>query len=122
MVLADRRFAKKRTQLPKWIASALSDADANLSVDQAVAGAKKFLKTMSKPFPARMQDGISTWNLEELQRHKSKMEAEREREDRINGAQQDGEGADGHVHGDQVMREAEEEEYGMLEDNDLMDL
>ena len=78
MVMADKRFAKKRDQLPKWISSALMESDSNMSVDQSVATAKKFLKTMSKPFPARMQDGISTWTYEDLMRNKGKIDAERQ--------------------------------------------
>jgi DNA excision repair protein ERCC-2 len=78
MVMADKRFAKKRNQLPKWISSALMESDSNMSVDQSVAAAKKFLKTMSKPFPARMQDGISTWSYEDLMRNKGKIDAERQ--------------------------------------------
>jgi DNA excision repair protein ERCC-2 len=78
MVMADKRFAKKRNQLPKWISSALMESDSNMSVDQSVATAKKFLKTMSKPFPARMQDGISTWTYEDLMRNKGKIDAERQ--------------------------------------------
>lgn len=116
MVLADRRFAKKRNQLPKWIASALNDSDANLSVDQAAAAAKKFLKQMSMPFPSRMQEGVSTWSPEDLARHQAKMQTEKEREDRM---------GDGHVDGDMVMREAHEaeDEYGAgIGDEDMMQL
>lgn len=115
MVLADRRFAKKRTQLPKWINAALMEGDSNMSVDQAVAAAKRFLKLMSKPFPARMQEGVSTWSLEDLHRHQEKMQKEVDREARIGGG-------DGAVHGDQVMREAEEDEYGEIADEDIMEL
>ena len=78
MVMADKRFAKKRNQLPKWISSALMESDSNMSVDRSVATAKKFLKTMSMPFPARMQDGISTWSYEDLMRNKGKIDAERQ--------------------------------------------
>jgi DNA excision repair protein ERCC-2 len=78
MVMADKRFSKKRNQLPKWISSALMESDSNMSVDQSVATAKKFLKTMSKPFPARMQDGVSTWTYEDLMRNKGKIDAERQ--------------------------------------------
>ena len=42
MVLADRRFARKKNQLPKWIAQALNDSDTNLSTDMALATAKSF--------------------------------------------------------------------------------
>jgi len=123
MVLADRRFGRKKGQLPKWIGSALLDADMNMSVDQAVAGAKKFLKSMSAPFPTRMQEGVSTWSPEDLDRHSRKLEAEREREERINGGGADQ--ANGHVHGDAIMREAQEaeDEFGdALGDADMMEL
>lgn len=98
MVMADKRFAKKRNQLPKWISSALMESDSNMSVDQSVATAKKFLKTMSKPFPARAQDGVSTWTYEDLMRNKGKIDAERQLDSHMNG---NGDGdhamADGHV-------------------------
>ncbi|KAF2228004.1 hypothetical protein BDZ85DRAFT_10753 [Elsinoe ampelina] len=123
MVLADRRFGKKKTQLPKWINSALHDSDANLSVDQAVAAAKKFLKQMAAPFPAKMQDGVSTWSLEDLRRHKEKQAKEVVRERRLNGEEEGGEEFGGGA-GDVAMREAEMEgdEYGGLDDGDLMEL
>jgi len=85
MVMADKRFAKKRNQLPKWISSALMESDSNMSVDQSVATAKKFLKTMSRPFPARMQDGISTWSYEDLMRNKGKIDAERQLDHQMAG-------------------------------------
>ena len=77
MVLADRRFQKKRSQLPKWINQALLEADTGLSTDMAVASAKKFLRTMAQPFGAREQDSISTWSLKDLERHKEKSEEEK---------------------------------------------
>ncbi len=47
-----QRFSRtdKRTKLPKWIASCVSDACTNLSTDMAVSVAKHFLKTMGQPF------------------------------------------------------------------------
>ena len=85
------------------------ESDSNMSVDQAVASAKKFLKMMSKPFPIRMQEGVSTWSYEDLMEHKAKLEAEKDREVR-NGEVN---GDDYHVHGDQVMAEAEAAEEEM---------
>lgn len=122
MVLADRRFGKKRSQLPKWINAALMEGDANMSVDQAVAGAKKFLKLMSKPFPARMQEGVSTWSHEDLERHQAKMLTERERDERMGGM--DGMDGYGRANGEQVMREVQavEDEYGEMADEDVMQL
>lgn len=73
MVLADKRFARKRGQLPKWINNAILESDTNLSTDMAVAVAKKFLRTMAQPFTARDQDGISTWSIADLENHKRKL-------------------------------------------------
>ena len=117
MVMADKRFAKKRNQLPKWISSALMESDSSMSVDQSVATAKKFLKTMSRPFPARMQEGVSTWSYDDLMEHKAKMESGRVYEDDPRMGRGDG-GANGHVHGDQVMKEAEAQEMEVDEDFD----
>ncbi|KAG5359767.1 DNA repair helicase RAD3 [Yarrowia sp. C11] len=69
MVLADRRFAKKRNQLPKWINQAILDADTNLSTDMALAAAKKFLRTMAQPMNKNDQEGVSVWSLEQLQEY-----------------------------------------------------
>lgn len=77
MVLADRRFQRKRAQLPKWINQAMMDADVNLSTDMAVSSARRFLRTMGQAFPADKQDGVSVWTMEHLAAHKEKMETER---------------------------------------------
>jgi len=76
MVMADRRFQKKRNQLPKWIAQALPDSDTNLSVDQAVAEAKAFLREMSKPYAVKLQEGVSVWTKEDLKKHQKEMQLE----------------------------------------------
>jgi DNA excision repair protein ERCC-2 len=81
MILADKRFAKKKNQLPKWISQALLESEMNLSVDMSVAAAKKFLRTMAQPFHAKDQEGISTWSLEDLNAHVNKLKL-REEEDR----------------------------------------
>lgn len=67
MVLADRRFARKKNQLPKWIAQGLSDADVNLSTDMAIANAKQFLRTMAQPQNPKDQEGVSIWDINQLQ-------------------------------------------------------
>ena len=85
MVLADKRFAKKRSQLPKWINQALLESETNISTDQAVAAAKKFLRTMAQPFRAKDQEGISTWSLADLEEHKRKTEENEIRAMRGNG-------------------------------------
>lgn len=114
MVMADKRFAKKRNQLPKWIGSAMMESDANMSVDQSVAAAKKFLKTMAKPFPAQLQEGISTWSYEDLMEHQAKLDAEKGYEPKVKDV--DGNG----YTGDQVMEEAQAyDEDGMGVDPDM---
>ncbi|KAJ8610502.1 hypothetical protein MRB53_038494 [Persea americana] len=121
MVLADRRFLKKRTQLPKWIAQAMTDADTNLSVDMAVSSAKRFLRTMAQPYDRDDKDGQeggkegvvkSSWGERDLALHKERMEEQKIRElENSNGA---------NGHGDREMRDADEE-YGELDDDALMD-
>ena len=66
MVLADRRFSRKKGQLPKWIAQGLSDADLNLSTDMAIANTKQFLRTMAQPTDPKDQEGVSLWNYDQL--------------------------------------------------------
>lgn len=66
MVLADRRFSRKKNQLPKWIAQALNDSDTNLSTDVALATAKKFLRTLAQPVNPKDQEGVSVWNKQQL--------------------------------------------------------
>lgn len=67
MVLADRRFGKKKGQLPKWIAQALYDSDTNMSTDMALATAKKFLRSLAQPTNPQDQEGVSVWNQEQLE-------------------------------------------------------
>ncbi|KAM0277973.1 hypothetical protein ACHAQH_005427 [Verticillium albo-atrum] len=112
MVLADRRFQKKRVQLPKWINQGLLDADTNLSTDMAVSSARRFLKQMAQPFRAKDQEGVSTWSYEDLMRHKEKTESDRIRE------LEEAAGQIGQV------QESGNDDYGMDDDldNDLMEI
>ena len=113
MVLADRRFQKKRTQLPKWINQALLDSDTSLSTDMATASAKKFLRTMAQPFSERDQAGVSTWDSKDLERHKEKMEEEKIRDLRNGGGtmEVDGvNGVNGLVSGQKTMNDDFEDE------------
>lgn len=68
MVLADRRFAKKRNQLPKWINQAILESDVNLSTDMAVSASKKFLRTMAQPWEEEDQKGIAVWDQDDLEK------------------------------------------------------
>ncbi|KAK3997062.1 hypothetical protein QBC44DRAFT_106805 [Cladorrhinum sp. PSN332] len=74
MVLADRRFQKKRAQLPKWINQEIRDSETNLSTDMAVSSARVFLRRMAQPFKTKDQEGVSIWNIEQLKKHQKKMQ------------------------------------------------
>ena len=114
MVLADRRFQKKRTQLPKWISQAMLESETNLSTDMSVATAKNFLRTMAQPFKARDQEGISTWSLADLERHKEKQRVEEDR------AQREEELANAHQMNDRQNGGVVREEFDDDIDEDLM--
>jgi len=77
--MADRRFQKKRSQLPRWISQAMRESETSLSTDMAVATAKNFLRTMAQPFKPKDQEGISTWSLKDLERHLQKRMEEEEK-------------------------------------------
>ena len=74
MVLADRRFARKKNQLSKWSAQALSDSDTNLSTDMALATAKKFLRSLAQPTNPKDLEGVSIWNIEQLQEYQQQFQ------------------------------------------------
>lgn len=80
MVLADRRFSRKRNQLPKWISQGLSDADLNLSTDMAIANAKQFLRTMAQPTNPKDQEGVSVWRYEELLQYQQEEKSKRKQQ------------------------------------------
>lgn len=80
MVLADRRFQRKKPQLPRWIAGAMLEVDSNLSTDMGVIAAKRFLRDMARPFKQKDQEGVSVWSLEDLRAHQKKRDEVRIRE------------------------------------------
>lgn len=53
-----QRFARadKRGKLPRWIQEHITDANLNLTVDEAVQVAKFFLRQMAQPFHQVMTD------------------------------------------------------------------
>ncbi|KAI8926822.1 hypothetical protein BC831DRAFT_455121 [Entophlyctis helioformis] len=70
MVFADKRFARqdKRSKLPKWILSGVTEAGVNLSTDMAVTMAKKFLRTMAQPADTNAQLGVSLWDQQSIEK------------------------------------------------------
>lgn len=69
MVFADKRFSKadKKGKLPRWIQEHLKDANCNLTTDEAVQVAKRFLRQMAQPFSRDDQLGLSLLTLEQLE-------------------------------------------------------
>nr|CAG4641470.1 EOG090X01B4 [Eurycercus lamellatus] len=69
MILADKRFSRadKRSKLPKWIQEHLKDTLCNLSTEECVQIAKRWLRQMAQPFTREDQLGISLLTLEQLQ-------------------------------------------------------
>ncbi|KAL3872577.1 hypothetical protein ACJMK2_035793 [Sinanodonta woodiana] len=69
MVFADKRFARadKRGKLPRWIQEHLKDGLCNLSTDEAIQVAKRFLRQMAQPFHREDQLGLSLLTLEQLE-------------------------------------------------------
>lgn len=74
MCFADKRYAKadKREKLPKWIREYLFDSDSNLSIEEGIQKAKRWLKKMAQPLSQHEQLGVSLLdeNLLELYRLK----------------------------------------------------
>ncbi|EDO46754.1 predicted protein [Nematostella vectensis] len=69
MVFADKRFSKvdKRGKLPKWIQEYLKESLCNLSTDESVQIAKRFLRQMAQPFEREDQLGLSLLTFEQVQ-------------------------------------------------------
>lgn len=87
MVLADRRFQKKRNQLPKWISATITDGQTALSTDAAVGMAKKFLRDVAQPLsnqanerPAYNEKDLQakdSWSSKDLELHQRIMKGRR---------------------------------------------
>lgn len=70
MIFADKRFSRsdKRSKLPKWIQEHLKDSLCNLSTEEAVQIAKRWLRQMAQPFSREDQLGVSLLTLEQLEK------------------------------------------------------
>lgn len=68
MIFADKRFSRldKRGKLPKWIQEHLTDSLTNLSTEEAVQIAKRWLRQMAQPFTREDQIGVSLLTLQQL--------------------------------------------------------
>ncbi|KAJ2706062.1 TFIIH/NER complex ATP-dependent 5'-3' DNA helicase subunit [Coemansia sp. IMI 203386] len=71
MILADKRYSRadKRSKLPRWINTCLTETSLNLSTDMAIGLVRKFLKVMAQPFEMQSQLGVSMWANEHIVQH-----------------------------------------------------
>ncbi|CAG0898524.1 unnamed protein product [Cyprideis torosa] len=69
MIFGDKRYSRndKKSKLPRWIQEHLMDSMLDLSTEEAVQIAKKWLRLMAQPFTREDQLGISLLTLEQLQ-------------------------------------------------------
>ncbi|KAH8369859.1 hypothetical protein KR093_001281, partial [Drosophila rubida] len=69
MIFADKRFSRqdKRSRLPKWIQEHLVESFCNLSTEEAVQLARRWLRRMAQPFSREDQLGISLLTLAQLE-------------------------------------------------------
>lgn len=68
MIFADKRYgrADKRTKLPKWIQDEMSPAHQDMSIEECVQLARKWLRQMAQPFTKEDQLGVSLLNYDQL--------------------------------------------------------
>lgn len=69
MIFADKRFSRqdKRSRLPKWIQEHLTDNNCNLSTEEAMQTARRWLRQMAQPFSREDQLGTSLLTLQQLE-------------------------------------------------------
>lgn len=69
MIFGDKRFSRqdKRSRLPKWIQEHLTDSYCNLSTEEAMQTARRWLRQMAQPFSREDQLGISLLTLPQLE-------------------------------------------------------
>lgn len=81
MIFADKRFSRqdKRSKLPKWIQEHLTDSYCNLSTEESMQIARRWLRHMAQPFTREDQLGVSLLTLQQLEameKEKKKLEKE----------------------------------------------
>lgn len=82
MIFADKRFARadKRDKLPRWIAAQINEAHSNLSSDMALVESVRFLKQMAQDMPTVGKNGVSLWDVSDIEIRQAK---EREHFERL---------------------------------------
>ncbi|CAH1183140.1 unnamed protein product [Phaedon cochleariae] len=89
MIFADKRFSRadKRTKLPKWIQEHLKDSYCNLSTEEGVQLAKRWLRQMAQPFTREDQLGVSLLTLEQLEAMEARKANDNVEMEAVNGVE-----------------------------------
>lgn len=111
MIFADKRFSRqdKRSRLPKWIQEHLTDNYCNLSTEESMQMARKWLKQMAQPFSREDQLGISLLTLAQLEAIEQKKAVKQAKEKEI----------DNKNNGNKIEEEEEENEAPVGEAEDV---
>lgn len=117
MIFGDKRFSRqdKRSRLPKWIQEHLNDSYCNLSTEEAMQTARRWLRQMAQPFSREDQLGISLLTLEQLEA----MERDKTKNKNPNDGAEDAKAKNGKEGNGQDHYEDDEEED---DDDDMMEI
>lgn len=109
MIFADKRFARadKRDKLPRWIAAQINEAHSNLSSDMALVESVRFLKQMAQDMPTNGKNGVSLWDVSDIESRQAK---EREHFERLM-LQNSGKGDGGEMDQDKMDVDDDEDEF-----------
>jgi len=80
MVFADKRFARtdKRGKLPRWIQDHLLPSNLNLSIEECVQIARRWLRQMAQPFTKEDQLGVSLLTFEQVSNEQTRQKLEQQ--------------------------------------------
>lgn len=84
MIFADKRFSRqdKRSKLPKWIQEHLTDNHCNLSTEESMQIARRWLRQMAQSFTREDQLGVSLLTLSQLEAIEREKAEKEEKEDK----------------------------------------
>jgi len=76
MIFADQRYnnKSKREKLPQWVRDQMTEANSNVSTDEAIANVKAFLRDMAQPLKQEDQLGDTLLSLEHLAKRQKRAE------------------------------------------------
>lgn len=118
MIFADKRFSRqdKRSRLPKWIQEHLTDNYCNLSTEEAMQTARRWLRQMAQPFSREDQLGISLLTLQQLEAlEREKVKNQPVKDDHNADQTNNGKEGNGKDRGDDDDDDDDEDDADMME-------